>query len=123
MQRPAGASVSTSRAGAIDLPRTSQGGRSLAKTSLWEASAACFFIFILFGQNRKVQQGLGARRALLCLFLFVVHKANQALFETVRVLLIIGFQIQVLPAYLTLPVAPSSRSEIRWLVNRQSQLE
>jgi hypothetical protein len=47
---------------------------------------------------------------LCCVFFFVVHKA---LFETVRVLLIIGFQIQVLPAYLTLPVAPSSPAGVR----------
>lgn len=80
---------------------------------LREASTAPLFIFVHFGQNRKVQQGLGAGRALLCLFLFVVHKACPALFETARVLLIIGFQIQVLPAYLTLPVDPSSPAGVR----------
>lgn len=88
--------IGTSRAGAIDLPRTGQGGKSLAKTSLWEASAACFFIFILFGQNKKVQQGIGGAEGLCCVFFSSLYTNLWALFETVRALLIIGFQIQVL---------------------------
>lgn len=81
------------------LPKAASGG---------EVTVASFFIFFLFGQNRKVQQGIG----------------GQTFFEIVRVLMIIGFQTQALP-FLPYPFSRFpllQQDEAGWLHSRESQL-